>query len=88
MSTYALQAGSLLGGAWQVAEQPAVYASKDDALLLQFKAEAAMLTKRITDLSRLDTQLNSIEESRLVFALEALLDMRRELLNEARSTLN
>lgn len=70
---------------WLAREKPAPYAGKEDALLLEFKKESIALAQQIWELANLNTKITPMEEAKLVFKLEAVLDMRRELGNEASS---
>lgn len=67
---------------WLVREQRSSYATGNDVLLAELKTETAMLSRRVAQLADLDYALSPMEESKLVFQLEAVLDMRRELLRE------
>ncbi len=68
---------------WVAREKPASYAGREDALLLEFKKESIALAQQIWELANLDTKITPMEEAKLVFKLEAILDMRRELVKEA-----
>lgn len=70
------------GFGWLVREDSPAYGAQNDTLLSELKVEAAMLSRRIGQLSDLAYSLSPMEESKLVFQLEAILDMRRELLRE------
>lgn len=67
---------------WMAREKPASYAGNEDALLLEFKKESVTLAQQIWELVNLNTKITPIEEAKLVFKLEAVLDMRRELIPE------
>lgn len=69
---------------WLVREAVPAYGAENDVLLSELKVEASLLSRRVGQLADLTFSLSPMEESRLVFQLEAVLDMRRELINEAR----
>lgn len=66
---------------WMAREKSAPYADSD-ALLLEFKKQSVALSQQIWELANLDTKITPMEEAKLVFKLEAVLDMRRELMHE------
>lgn len=70
---------------WVAREKPASYAGREDALLLEFKKESVALAQQIWELANLDATITPMEEAKLVFKLEAVLDMRRELVKETGS---
>lgn len=70
--------------AWRVAEQTAFYDPAKDALLQSFIAQVKTLSLDVAGLQSLQEALQPEEEQRLHYALDALLDMRRELIREAR----
>lgn len=72
------------GFGWLVHEDSPAYGAENDVLLSELKVEASLLSRRVGQLSDLSFSLSPMEESKLVFQLEAVLDMRRELINEAR----
>lgn len=67
---------------WLVREAVPAYGAENDVLLSELKVEASLLSRRVNQLSDLSFSLSPMEESKLVFQLEAVLDMRRELLRE------
>lgn len=67
---------------WLVREETPVYGAENDVLLSELKVETSHLSRRVNQLSDLSFSLSPMEESKLVFQLEAVLDMRRELLRE------
>lgn len=71
------------GFGWLVREESPTYGAQNDVLLSELKVEASLLSLRVGQLSDLGYNLSPMEESKLVFQLEAVLDMRRELINEA-----
>lgn len=70
------------GFGWLVREDSPAYGAQNDALLSELRVETATLSRRIGQLSDLGYNLSPMEESKLIFQLEAVLDMRRELLRE------
>ncbi len=72
------------GFGWLVREEGPAYGAQNDVLLSELKVEASLLSRRINQLADVSVFLSPMEESKLVFQLEAILDMRRELINEAR----
>lgn len=71
------------GFGWLVREEGPTYGAQNDVLLSELKVEASLLSRQVGQLSDLSFSLSPMEESKLVFQLEAVLDMRRELINEA-----
>lgn len=67
---------------WLVREAAPAYGAENDVLLSELKVETSLLSRRVGQLSDLSFSLSPMEESKLVFQLEAVLDMRRELLRE------
>lgn len=72
------------GFGWLAREGSSTYGAENDALLSELRVEASLLSRRVGQLSNLSYSLSPMEESKLVFQLEAVLDMRRELINETR----
>lgn len=68
---------------WVAREKPAAYGGRKDVLLQEFKKESVSLAQQIWELANFDTKITPMEEAKLVFKLEAILDMRRELVKEA-----
>lgn len=66
---------------WVAREKPGSYQTHD-SLKAALIVEATYLADKISGLSNLEATVTPVEEAKLVFALEALLDMRRELLQE------
>lgn len=69
---------------WMVQEQSAFYDPAKDALLQTFIAQIQSLNVEVVHLQNLRKPVSIEEEQRLHFMLDAVLDMRRELIREAR----
>lgn len=69
---------------WMVQEQSVFYDPAKDALLQTFVAQIKSLGDDVARLQNLRAPLSQEDEQRLHFTLDAVLDMRRELLREAR----
>ena len=69
---------------WVVQERPAFYDPAKDALLQTFVSQVKALSGDVVQLQSLHNPLTVEEEQRMHFMLDAVLDMRRELIREAR----
>lgn len=67
---------------WMVQEQPAFYDPAKDALLQTFVAQVKSLSGEVMHLQSLSKSLTQEDEQRMHFMLDAVLDMRRELIRE------
>jgi hypothetical protein len=71
------------GLAWLLREKPAAYRrGASDNLFWALKTGAAQLSCQVLELTDLKRPLSTMQEQKLVFALEALLEIRHELLRE------
>lgn len=69
---------------WIVREAQNLLSSKHkDVLLKQLEEGTAVLSVQVLELNNLGVSLSPEQERKLVFELEGLLDIRRELLREA-----
>lgn len=69
---------------WMVQEQPAFYDPAKDALLQTFISQVKALSGDVAQLQSLHKPLTVEGEQCMHFMLDAVLDMRRELIRETR----
>lgn len=67
---------------WRVREVGPNYGRVDDSLRVHLEREVMHLSKEVFRLADLQKPLSAIEEAKMVFELEAIIDMRHELLHE------